>query len=98
MLISAGARSRTSMSAIKENEKSENEMSHPLTLITFVPIAGMVLILALPDSRRHVRSGLRQPRPCRSLLIAIYLFENFDTTTSAVSVCGEDVVDARVPH
>ena len=28
-------------------------MSHALTLITFVPIAGMVLILALPDSMKH---------------------------------------------
>src|SRR5258708_13187453 len=59
-------------------------MSHALTLITFVPIAGMVLILALPDSMKNVSKWIAVAATIPQLLIAIYLYNNFDTTTSAV--------------
>src|SRR5260370_17045000 len=59
-------------------------MSHALTLITFVPIAGMVLILALPDSMKNLSKWIAVAATIPQLLIAIYLYENFDTTTSAV--------------
>src|ERR1700693_726849 len=59
-------------------------MSHALTLITFVPIAGMVLILALPDSMKNLSKWIAVVATALQLGIAIYLYENFDTTTSAV--------------
>ncbi|MGB3552677.1 MAG: NADH-quinone oxidoreductase subunit M [Candidatus Binatus sp.] len=59
-------------------------MSHALTLITFVPIAGMVLILALPDSMKNASKWIAVAATIPQLLIAIHLYENFDTTTSAV--------------
>ena len=59
-------------------------MSHALTLITFVPIAGMVLILALPDSMKKASKWIAVAATIPQLLIAIYLYEHFDTTTSAV--------------
>src|SRR5271168_1634112 len=59
-------------------------MSHALTLITFVPIAGMVLILALPDSMKPAFKWIAVAATIPQLLIAIYLYEHFDTTTSAV--------------
>jgi NADH-quinone oxidoreductase subunit M len=59
-------------------------MSHALTLITFVPIAGMVLILALPDSMKNASKWIAVAATIPQLLIAIHLYEHFDTTTSAV--------------
>ncbi len=59
-------------------------MSHALTLITFIPIAGMVLILALPDSMKSASKWIAVAATIPQLLIAIFLYENFDTTTSAV--------------
>ena len=59
-------------------------MSHVLTLITFIPIAGMVLILALPDSMKPAFKWIAVVATALQLGIAIYLYENFDTTTSAV--------------
>src|SRR5271155_5793365 len=59
-------------------------MSHALTLITFIPIAGMVLILALPDAMKAASKWIAVAATIPQLLIAIFLYENFDTTTSAV--------------
>src|ERR1039458_6590639 len=59
-------------------------MSHALTLIPFVPIAGMVLILALPDSMKNASKWIAVAATIPQLLIAIHLYEYFDTTTSAV--------------
>src|SRR5208337_1792561 len=59
-------------------------MNHALTLITFIPIAGMLLILALPDSMKNASKWIAVAATIPQLLIAIYLYENFDTTTSAV--------------
>ena len=59
-------------------------MSHVLTLITFIPIAGMILILALPDSMKQAFKWIAVVATALQLGIAIFLYENFDTTTSAV--------------
>ena len=59
-------------------------MSHVLTLITFIPIAGMILVLALPDSMKPASKWIAVVATALQLLIAIYLYNNFDTTTSAV--------------
>ncbi len=59
-------------------------MSHALTLITFFPVAGMVLILALPDAMKNAFKWIAAAATVPQLLIAIYLYEHFDTTTSAV--------------
>src|SRR6266478_5156858 len=59
-------------------------MSHALTLITFIPIAGMALILALPDSMKNVFKWIAVAATVPQLAIALYLYEHFDTTTTAV--------------
>jgi len=59
-------------------------MSHALTLITFVPVAGMVLILALPGAMKNAFKWIAAAATVPQLLIAIHLYEHFDTTTSAV--------------
>ena len=59
-------------------------MSHVLTLITFIPIAGMVLVLALPDSMKPAFKWIAVVATALQLGIAVYLYKNFDTTTSAV--------------
>src|SRR5258708_24884236 len=59
-------------------------MSHALTLITFVPIAGMVLILAVPDSMKPAFKWIAVAATALQLGIAVYLYQGFDTTTSAV--------------
>src|SRR5712671_4776988 len=59
-------------------------MSHALTLITFIPIAGMVLILALPDSMKNIYKWIAVAATVPQLAIALYLYEHFDTTTTAV--------------
>src|SRR6266853_75751 len=59
-------------------------MSHALTLITFIPIAGMALILALPDSMKNIYKWIAVAATVPQLAIALYLYEHFDTTTTAV--------------
>src|SRR5882762_3126065 len=59
-------------------------MSHALTLITFIPIAGMALILALPDSMKTIYKWIAVVATVPQLAIALYLYEHFDTTTTAV--------------
>ena len=44
-------------------------MSHVLTLITFIPIAGMVLILALPDSMKNLAKWIAVAATVPQLLI-----------------------------
>jgi NADH-quinone oxidoreductase subunit M len=59
-------------------------MNHALTLITFVPIAGMVLILVMPDAMKSMFKWIAVAATIPQLLIAWWLFENFDTTTTAM--------------
>ena len=59
-------------------------MSHALTLITFIPIAGMVADSALPQGQEKFIRWIAALSTLPQLLIAGWLYANFDTTTSAV--------------
>src|ERR1700724_2588277 len=59
-------------------------MNHALSLITFIPLLGMVLILAMPDAMRSMFKWVAVAATVPQLLIAWWLFENFDTTTTAI--------------
>src|SRR5712692_2535484 len=66
-------------------------MSHALTLITFVPIVGMVLILALPNASKEAFKWIAAAATVPQLAIALYLYAHFDTTTSAVQFAEKTV-------
>ncbi len=59
-------------------------MNHALTLITFTPLAGMVAILALPGAMKNTFKWIAAAATVPQLLIATYLYQNFDTATTAV--------------
>jgi NADH-quinone oxidoreductase subunit M len=59
-------------------------MTHALTLITFVPIAGMIVIMALPAAMNAIFKWIAAAMACIQVLIAIWLYNNFDTTTTAI--------------
>jgi NADH-quinone oxidoreductase subunit M len=59
-------------------------MTHALTLITFVPLAGMVLILMCPASQQQAMKWIAAAATVPQLVIAGWLFANFDTTTTAM--------------
>src|SRR5438067_9403542 len=59
-------------------------MNHALTLITFVPIAGMVLILAMPQAIKDASKWIAVAATGVQVAIAIGLYKGFDTTTTAV--------------
>ena len=59
-------------------------MSHALTLITFIPIVGMVLVLALPATMKDAYKWIAVCATIPQLLIALFLFQRFDTTTTAI--------------
>ncbi|MGO9454229.1 MAG: complex I subunit 4 family protein [Candidatus Binataceae bacterium] len=59
-------------------------MSHALTLITFIPVAGMVVILSLPQAMKDISKWLAVGATAVQLAIAVWLYENFDGTTTAV--------------
>ncbi len=59
-------------------------MSHLLTIITFVPLVGMVLILLCPNEQKGLIKWIAALATVPQVLIAIYLFLNFDTATTAM--------------
>ena len=59
-------------------------MSHALTLITFIPLIGMVLILALPDAMKSYFKWIAVVATVPQVLIAAYLFQHFDRATTAI--------------
>ena len=59
-------------------------MNHALTLITFIPLAGMVAILACPEAMKSAAKWIAVAATAPQILIAVWLYENFDTTTTAV--------------
>ena len=59
-------------------------MSHLLTIITFVPLVGMVLILLCPNEQKGLIKWIAVLATVPQVLIAIHLFLNFDTTTTAM--------------
>jgi NADH-quinone oxidoreductase subunit M len=59
-------------------------MIYPLTLITFIPLAGMLLILCCPASLKTAYKWIAVLATAPQLVIAGWLYANFDTTTSAI--------------
>src|SRR5512137_2326269 len=59
-------------------------MNHALTLITFIPLVGTALILAMPDAMKSTYKWVAVAATFPQLLIAVYLYNNFDTTTTAI--------------
>jgi NADH-quinone oxidoreductase subunit M len=59
-------------------------MNHALTLITFVPVAGMVVCLAMPEAMKDICKWIAAVATGIQLLIAIWLYRGFDTTTTAI--------------
>src|SRR5579885_1896821 len=59
-------------------------MSHPLTLITFVPLIGMALILLCPKGYESLIRWIAAAATVPQLAIAGWLYANFDTTTTAM--------------
>jgi NADH-quinone oxidoreductase subunit M len=59
-------------------------MSHALTLITFVPLIGAAIILALPATMTPIYKWVAAISTVPQLIIAVWLYVQFDTTTTAV--------------
>ncbi|HKF28253.1 MAG TPA: NADH-quinone oxidoreductase subunit M [Candidatus Binataceae bacterium] len=59
-------------------------MDHALTLITFVPVAGMVVCLAMPAAMKDACKWIAAAATAAQLAIAIGLYTSFDTTTTAI--------------
>ncbi len=57
---------------------------HPLTLITFVPLVGMVLILLCPASLSSAYKWIAAAATVPQLIIAGWLYAHFNTTTPAL--------------
>jgi len=59
-------------------------MTHPLTLITFIPLIGMVLILLCPKGQEKFIRWIAALFTFPQLLIAGWLYANFNTTTASM--------------
>ncbi len=59
-------------------------MSNVLSWITFLPIIGMALILFVPKERKNVIRIIAAVFTGLQLVLAVWLFMNFDRTTSAM--------------
>src|SRR5579875_1580072 len=59
-------------------------MDHLLTIITFAPLVGMVLILLCPRDQHNLIRWLAAAATVPQIVIAIYLYAHFDTATTAV--------------
>src|SRR5215472_77088 len=59
-------------------------MTHPLTLITFIPLIGMVLILACPSALKSTYKWIAAAATVPQLVIAGWLYASFNTNTTAI--------------
>src|SRR5260370_9104949 len=59
-------------------------MTHPLTLISFIPLVGMILILFLPSSLNGTYKWIAAAATVPQLVIAAWLYANFDTATTSL--------------
>jgi NADH-quinone oxidoreductase subunit M len=59
-------------------------MSHPLTLITFIPLIGMVLILICPGQLSPAYKWIAAIAALLQLIIAGWLYAHFDTTVTSI--------------
>ncbi len=57
------------------------EMTNPLTLITFIPLAGMIVVLFCPARMKAACKWIAAAATAPQLVIALWLYEHFDTTT-----------------
>jgi NADH-quinone oxidoreductase subunit M len=59
-------------------------MNHVLTLITFVPVAGMVVCLAMPEAMKNACKWIAAAATAAQLAIAVGLYTGFDRSTTAI--------------
>jgi NADH-quinone oxidoreductase subunit M len=59
-------------------------MSHALTLITFVPLIGATIILLVPKGQESLIKWIAVVPTAVQILIAIGLYQGFDTSTTAL--------------
>ena len=59
-------------------------MDHLLTIITFVPIAGLLVIMLCPKEQHGLIRWIAVAATAPQILIAIVLCQHFDTATTAV--------------
>src|SRR5271155_526155 len=59
-------------------------MAHPLTLITFVPLIGMVLILICPSQFTAAYKWIAALSTVPQLVIALWLYSHFNTATTSI--------------
>jgi NADH-quinone oxidoreductase subunit M len=59
-------------------------MSHPLTLITFIPLIGMLLILMFPRQLSSGYKWIAATATLAQLIIAAWLYAHFDTTVTSI--------------
>src|SRR5215469_8624331 len=59
-------------------------MNRALTLITFVPVAGMVVCLVMPESMKSACKWIAAAATGVQLAIAVALYAHFDTATTAI--------------
>src|SRR5437879_5785500 len=59
-------------------------MSHALTIITFVPLVGMLAILLCPDAMKDAVKWIAAAATLPQIIIAILLYQKFDTTVTAI--------------
>jgi len=59
-------------------------MSHVLTIITFVPLLGAAAILLCPGEQKSLIKWIAVIATVPQLLLAIYLFANFDTSVTTL--------------
>src|ERR1043166_8034820 len=55
-------------------------MEHVLTYMTFIPLAGMVVVLLLPSNNHNLIRWVAAAFTVPPLLMAFWLFANFDST------------------
>src|SRR5215469_8929114 len=58
--------------------------SNVLTWMIFVPLVGALVVLCLPRYQESLIKGVAAAFTVPPLLLAIWLFQNFDRTTSAM--------------
>src|SRR6202048_1162811 len=59
-------------------------MTHPLTLITFIPLVGMILILFLPSSLKGTYKWIAAAATFHQLVIAPWLYVTSHTATTSL--------------
>ena len=57
---------------------------HVLSYMVFIPLAGMLVVLCLPSDRHDLIRWVSAAATVPPLLLGIWLYANFDTTTTAM--------------